>query len=473
MKNNTEKKAFQIKHITQSDWFWAAISLLIAIFLWTYVTTTEGVEVTETFSNIPIEFVGADSLRESSGLIVTESDRTSVNLTLSATRRVLNKLSDDNITATINLSKMTSDGRYSVTYDINYPAEVDPKSVTVVRSSANVVNFYIDQISRKTVEVEGVFSGNTEEGYLANDSLSFDPLVVTISGPKTVISKVDHAYVSITREGVNKTISYSTTYDLVDADGNSVDDVSIIRETEEVVVTLSVLSTRQVPLDITVIDGGGATRADNTDITIVPSSIVLAGDAATIDDTTKLLLGIVDLSTFATDYTATYTIVPPNNTENLTGTNEATVTVSIRGLTTRYMTIPKDSISCINVPDGYNAEIITESLNNVVLRAPESVIDGINTNNLRAVADLSGINAATGNVFNPIVKIYIDGFPSAGVVGEHKIYVTLNSIDSAVMDVQNAAEAVSENAGKGPEEEISDSADPDDETESAAAEMPR
>ena len=454
MENNTPKKVFQIKEITRSNWFWFALSLLIAILLWTYVTTTEGVEVTETFSNIPIEFLGADSLRESSGLIVTERDRSSVNLTLSATRRVLNKLSDDNITATVNLSKMTSDGRYSVTYDISYPADIDPKSVTVVRSSASVVNFYLDKISRKTVEVEGVFSGNTEEGYLADDSLSFDPLVVTISGPKTVINQVDHAYVSITREGVNKTLSYSTTYDLVDADGNSVDDVSIIRETDEVVVTLNVLSTRVVPLDITVIDGGGATRADNTDITIVPSSIVLAGDAATIDDTTKLLLGMVDLSTFATDYTATYTIVPPNDTENLTGIREATVTVSIRGLTTRYMTIPRDSISCINVPDGYNAEIITESLNNVILRAPENVIDSINTNNLRAVADLSGINAATGNVFNPVVKIYVDGFPSAGVVGEHKIYVTLNSIDISVPEATPTAEPVEDDSEKGPEELI-------------------
>lgn len=459
MENNTAKNKIQIKEITRSNWFWVAISVLIAILLWTYVTTTEGVEVTETFSNIPIEFLGAESLRESSGLIVTEQDRTSVNLTLSATRRVLNKLSGDNIAATINLSKMTSDGRYSVTYDISYPAEIDPKSVTVVRSSASVVNFYLDQISRKTVEVEGVFSGNTEEGYLAEKSLSFDPLVVTISGPKTVISKVDHAYVSITREGVNKTLSYSTTYDLVDAEGNSVDDVSILRETEEVVVTLNVLSTRLVPLDITVIDGGGATRADNTEITILPSSIVLAGDAATIDDTTKLLLGIVDLSTFATDYTATYTIVPPNDTENLTGINEATVTVSIRGLTTRYMTIPKDSISCINVPDGYNAEIITESLNNVVLRAPENIIDSINTNNLRAVADLSGINAATGNVFNPIVKIYIDGFPSAGVVGEHKIYVTLNSIDVSAPDVQTAVVTTDDSSEKDPEENEEKSSD--------------
>mgnify|MGYP006988893145 CR=1 FL=1 len=425
MENNSDNRSF-LRMLSQNNLFWAVVSVLLAILLWMYVTTTEGVEVSETFFNVPIEFLGADALRESSGLVVTEQDQTTVNLTLSGARRVMNKLSSDNIAATINLNKMNTDGRYSVTYDISYPADVDPNSVTVLRASASVVNFYLDQMARKTIEVEGSFTGSTAEGYLAEDSLRFDPLVVTISGPNAAISQVDHAYVTITREGVNKTLSYSTTYELVDAQGNAVNDNDIIRETEEVNVTLSVLSTRSVPLDITVIDGGGATRANNTDITITPSSIVLAGDAEVIDATTKLILGTVDLASFATDYSATYTILLPNGTENLTGVNEASVTVSIKGLTTRSFTIPRDNISCINVPEGYSAEIITETLNEVVVRAAEEVLSAVNTNNLRAVADLSGINAATGNVFNPSVSIYIDGYPSAGVIGEHRIYVTLN-----------------------------------------------
>ncbi|MBR6207563.1 MAG: hypothetical protein IKQ69_01060 [Oscillospiraceae bacterium] len=426
MENNTENKTF-FRNISRSNVFWAIVSLALAILLWMYVTSTEGVEVSVTFSNVPIEFLGEDSLRESSGLIVTEQDRTSVNLTLSGARRVMNKLTSNNISATINLNKMYTDGRYSVSYDISYPADVDPDSVTVLRSSASVVNFYLDRVVRKTVPVMGDFTGNTAEGYMAADSLSFDPVVVTISGPNATVSQVDHAYVNISREGVSKTLSYSTTYDLVDADGNMVNDAEILLETPDVNVTLNVLSTRTVPLDVTVIDGGGATRFENAEITITPASIVLAGEAEVIDATTKLILGTIDLSSFTSDYAATYTIALPNGTENLTGVNEANVTVSIRGLSIRSFNIPKDNISCINVPEGYTAEIITQTINDVLVRAGEDVIESIGTHNLRAVADLSGITPGSGNVFNPIVKIYIDGFPTAGVVGEERIYVSLNA----------------------------------------------
>ena len=428
MKNNEGK--FVLRKITQSRAFWMIVSLFAATLLWIYVTTTEGVEAQKTLTNVPVEFIGADSLRESSGLVVTEQDRTTVNLVLSATRRVLNKLNNGNVTATINLSRMNSDGRYSVSYDLTYPSGVNPNDITVVRSNADIVTFYLDKISRKTIEVEGTFTGNTAEGYMADESLIFDPMVVTISGPKTDISKVDHAYVSIGRENVDKTIQYSTTYELVDENGEPVDDASITRETEEISVTLNVLSTRSVPLDVTIIDGGGATREGNTIIDIKPSSIVLAGDAATIDSTSRLVIGTIDLSTFATDYTATYTIVPPSNTENLTGVNEATVTVSISGLNTKGFSIGQDNISCNNVPEGYTAEIITQSLNNVIIRAPENVLQELDSRNLRAVADLSDLAITSTGVYNPSVRIFIDGFPEAGYVGEYKIYVTLNTEDA-------------------------------------------
>ena len=426
--NNTngtkERKTLNLKRLTDSRVFWMILSLFAASLLWMYVTTTEGVEVQKTLTGVKIEFLGADAMRASSDLIVTEQDRTTVNLTLSGTRRVLSKLTNSNVTATVNLNNVSADGRYSVSYDLAFPAGINANEVTVVHTSSDVVNFYVDKLARKTVEVKGAFTGNTAEGYLADESMVFDPLVVAISGPKTVISKVDHAFVAITREEVDRTLSYSTTYSLVDANNNPVEDSSIQRETEEVTVTLNVLSTKEVPLDVTIIDGGGATRDANTRIEITPSSIMLAGDAAAIDSTTKLILGTINLSTFATDFSATYTIIPPNGTENMTGVTEATVTVSITGVATKSFSVNPDNIICINVPDGYDAENITQALN-VTVRAPQEVLDRISEVNLRAVADLSNLGTNASGVFTPTVEIKIDGFPEAGCIGEYKIYITL------------------------------------------------
>jgi YbbR domain-containing protein len=413
------------RKITQSRSFWLVVSFLVAVNLWLYVNTTEGVEGEKTLSGVKIEFLGADTLRESAGLIVTEQDRTTVNLTVKAARRVLGKLSASNVTAAVDLSRVTTDGWNSVSYDIIYPSGVRSDDVTVLRSSSDIVNFYVDRQSRKTIPVKGEFIGSTAEGYMAEEQPKFDPLMVIISGPKTAIEPVDHAYVAITRTDVDKTLQFNTTYALRDADGQEIDDSRINLETAEVAVTLNVLFTKSVPLDVTIVDGGGATRTENTKITINPASVVLSGDAEVIESIAKINLGTIDLKDFATTYTNTYTIVPPNDTENLTGIHEATVTVSIVGLSTRIFEITKDNIFCNNVPEGYQAVIINQVLP-VTVRAAEADLDAIQVNNIRAVADLSGISEANASgVFQPEVKISIDGFPDAGIVESYRIYVTL------------------------------------------------
>ena len=423
MKNKT------LQRLRDSRTFLMILSLVAAVILWLFVNSTEGVEGDKVLSGVKIEFLGADALRESSGLIITEQDRDTVNLTVKGTRRVLSKLSSTNVTAAVDLSRVTTDGWNSVSYEIIYPAGVSSEEVTVIRSSADIVNFYVDRQSRKTIPVEGDFTGNTAEGYLAEDNLIFDPLMVTLSGPKTAIEQVDHAYVAINRTDVDKTLSYSTTYQLRDADGNVIEDSRITRETDSVNVTLNVLATKSVPLDVTIINGAGATRADNTSIVIEPDSIVLSGDASAIDSTSKINLGTIDLGSFATEYSATYTIVPPNDTENITGISEASVTVKIVGLSSRIFEIIHDNISCINVPEGYEAEIITQMLP-VTIRATDAILDKIQVNNIRAVADLSDINDTTASgVITPLVKIHIDGYPEAGCIGEYRIYVTLTEAE--------------------------------------------
>lgn len=212
-KENAETKRIDWKNITNTRTFWLVVSLLAAFLLWMYVTSTEGVQIDKTFSGVKVVFAGEEALREASGLVITEQDSTTVDLTLSGTRRVISRLTSANLTAQVDLSNVLSDGRYSITYTIQYPNGVSADDVTVVHRSTDVINFYVDRLVTKTVEVEGEFTGSTAEGYLAADTIWFDPLAVKISGPRSAVSQVERAFVSITRQEVDKTLQYSTTYE--------------------------------------------------------------------------------------------------------------------------------------------------------------------------------------------------------------------------------------------------------------------
>ena len=66
--------------------------------------------------------------------------------------------------------------------------------------------------------------------------------------------------------------------------------------------------------------------------------------------------------------------------------------------------------------EGYEAEVITSAIT-VTLRGPEEQLMALKAENIRAVIDLEDYVNSTGT-FNLTPKIYVDGFPDVGPVGE-------------------------------------------------------
>ena len=143
-----------------------------------------------------------------------------------------------------------------------------------------------------------------------------------------------------------------------------------------------------------------------------------------LDGINKIVLDTIDLTQFSSSYTDEYVIPVDNNIKNLTGTSTAKVTVQVTGLTTKVFRI--SNISCINVSDGYEVEILSQSID-VTLRGREDDLGQLKDSSIRAVADLSDYKESNGT-YMPVVKIYIDGFTGVGALGENKISVEIRKV---------------------------------------------
>ena len=175
--------------------------------------------------------------------------------------------------------------------------------------------------------------------------------------------------------------------------------------------TLPLLTLKEVNLGVSLIEGAGAT-VENTKVSIEPETVTLAGDSKLLAGMNKINLAGIDLTDFASTFTETYIIPIDNELRNITGTNEAKVTVEILDLETRNVKVT--NISCINVTDGFEAQILTQSLD-VTLRGNPESLSRIREENIRAVADLEDVNESTGT-YMPKVRIYVDGFTDVGAI---------------------------------------------------------
>lgn len=394
------------------------ISLLASLLIWIYVTGTQEEVIFKDLYNISVVFSGADAMKESKGFVVTDVDTESVSVRISGTRQNIGKLDSSDLKAVINLSKVTKIGNNLFRYDIEYPDGVDDSAVTVESYSPENIQFTVAKLTTKTVPVKGMFLGSAAEGFVA-EKPTFEPETVTLTGPDSQLANIEYVWVTLGGDDVSSTKTADVPFVYMGASGNQLDYDDITADYDTVTMTLPIKMKKEVPLIVNLVDGAGAT-VNNSVVTINPSTITILGDAAIVNGINKIVLATVDLSSFSATLDETYPIVLDNEVENVTGKAEAKVKIEIIGLQTKKFTIT--NLSCVNVPAGYTAEMLTES-REVTIRATEDVLSRITSDNLRAVADMTGYSS-TGEVSVP-VKIKIDGYSDAGAIGEYKVNVNI------------------------------------------------
>lgn len=411
-----------MKKIYNSKAFWMIVSLLASLAIWVYVTSVETDESKTTFRGVKVELVGEDILRDSKNLVVTDMDTSTVTVEVVGPRRIIGSLSSNQLVAQVDVSKLSRAAYTSQQYTIVYPDGTDTSKLSENRRTPETINFMVSAQTSKSIQVRGSFDGSLAEGYTAEMPV-FEPSTITITGSEAYLKDVEYAWVTFSKENVDSTYSVETGFTLMDANNEPCSTTGISFSTDVVTATLPLLTLKEVNLDVNIIEGAGATKA-NTKITIDPVSVTLAGDSSLLAGMNKIILATIDLTDFSSTFTETYTIPIDNELKNTTGITKATVTVEIVGLETKTFRVT--NFSCINATEGYEADIITES-KEITLRGTPEALAQIKDENIRAVADLTDYKESTGT-YMPQVRVYVDGFTDVGAIGENTISIEIRKV---------------------------------------------
>ncbi len=402
------------------------VSLLAAICLWIYVVTVVNPDGDTVISNIPVTFTGVEVLQEDQSLILSHDYDLTVSAHFFGKNADLKKLEQnrDELQAVVDVSRVRSAKDYSLTYDLHLPNAVQESAFTVSDLKPTTVNVTFERQMKAVIPIDSDFSKvEIQDGFML-DSVGFDFESVTVEGPESVVSTIKAARISLAKKDVDKSFTEILSYTLVDADGNEVSTDRLTTDVDEIEVSMNIIKYKVVPLSVKIIDGGGASERD-CDIKIDPDSITISGDSTVLDGVTSIVLDTIDLSQTANSKVLELPIPIPNNAENVSGQQDATVTLKILGKQTK--TVKLTNISVEGMAEGLEAESMAQQIQTTV-RASIADINKISANNMRAVADLSGF--VQPGTYQIPVEVYIDGFPDAGVIGEYTIVVNLKATEA-------------------------------------------
>ena len=418
MRDNTGAKG--AGRLRDSRLLWALLSLFVALMIWVYYTSNFGVSETKTLYGVEVTFTGQEAMRDTLNLVVSDQDATTVNVTLSGSRRDLSGITSDDIKAVVNLSNITMAGYRTMGYTLSYDTSVNQASIREGTKSPATIGLQISKLSTRSIPVTGSFEGTPAEGYIVDAAeMTFDPAAVTFTGPEEELNQIAKVQVVLDRDEVSAAFTAVGNYVLLDGNDQPLEFEDVQADVETVSVNVPVSTVKEVALGVTLIDGGGATSA-NVITDIEPKTITVAGDAATLDALNMISVANISLANYLAFEPTTYNIVLPNGVECLSGETTATVSMEFEGLEYGLFTVT--NLSFINAPEGYSASVM-DANKVVTIRAPEDVFSQIAVNNIRIVADLTGITTTS----RVPTTVYVDGFESAGAVGSYPLYIRLEA----------------------------------------------
>ncbi|MBO5341000.1 MAG: hypothetical protein J6A62_08395 [Oscillospiraceae bacterium] len=406
-----------MKSIKESKWLYILISILIASTIWMYVRVGEDPELENRVRDIPVT-VSGDRVLENQGLMVDSLSHECVTLVWKGRWNDVSRLGNDNVSVSVDVSRITEPGTYELEYTINFPPAVPQSAVSLQTSYPEQITVTVSKIYSKTFDIHPVFKGSVAAGYQAGQFI-LDPETVLVSGTQEKVDSINEVQVILDQKDLKSSFSGDLPLVLVDERGRQIEHAGLRFSAETVYTYLPIVVMKEIPLDIDIITGGGATDK-NIEYKITPKTITVSGPEEEMAHLDKLTLGSIDLAQVMGSYTHEYPVFVPADMENVSGISKATVEITVKDLNTK--TVEVENIELANVPKGYKAALVTQALTIVLRGTPES-LDKVQTSQIRVVADLAELSA-TGS-YNVPVKVYLYADSGVGVIGQNNVVVNL------------------------------------------------
>lgn len=385
------------------------VSLLLAVLLWFYVINVENPVAETTLDDVPVTVQGAESL-DDLGLMVTDLSRDFMDLKVRGNRKTFLKLYGA-VSVQVDVSGQKQAGEVRLRGRYVLPDMIAANSVVVQESENFHVVVTIEKKATREISVMGEFGGTLANGFEA-DSVQVTPSVLEVEGPESVVNQISHAVVTVREENIKSAVSEELLVVLVDQKGSILAHPSLTLSAQMARAYMPVVQVYEVPLTVTLMDGGGAAKEEAV-FTMEPKTVRLSGPDEILAGLQEISLGEINLAEVFEGVSVTLPIPIPEGVICRSGETEASISFSFANLSMKPLSA--DQIRLENVPKGYKASLVTESLQ-VWIRGSQAALDRVTPAQVRVVVDLTDAVQTIGQQWVPATA-FLDGVSDAGVVG--------------------------------------------------------
>ena len=277
-------------------------------------------------------FILASAVTEMNKCYEVLNGTNTVTFAVTAKRSVLNKLEDTDFTAVADMNRMIVNEEGD---EANVPIEITSKrsnSSLKYNGKNKYLQVSLEDLMKRRFIITADTSGKVADGYALGEVTVTNPNVLNVSGPASIVNKIDSVVATIDVEGMSMNLSDNVIPALYDADGQEIDTTKLKLSNTTVTISAKILSVKEIPL---VFSTTGVPYGDYrvVEISSKPETVKVKGSSTILNPLSSLTIpgDVLNVSRAREDITTTIDISEylPDGVE-LVNASDATVTVTVR-----------------------------------------------------------------------------------------------------------------------------------------------
>lgn len=362
------------------------VSVVVAFLFWLVIINITDPTTSKTFTDIPVQILNENVITSANQVYEIE-DGDTVHVTVKGKRSFVETLTENDFTATADLSELSKVNAVSIDVRLN---KESPSSVDVDWNNA-VLKVNLEKRVTKKFKVEVAYEGDLSENYVLGEMVA-KPNIVEVSCGESKFKKIDHVGVVVSLNGESEDFESEYSPILYDANGDALDDTNVTFSNDAIRVSTEVLETKEIPVYVTT-TGTPAEGYRLVQTDYKPESVRVSGTKEALSKEVSIKIPIhidgekkdIEKEIMLTDYL-------PAGLTLVGDTETVSVRCDIEKDGQRVLSLTSADIAVRNLPQNYTMNFEPESEKySVELLGEDAVLADVNVADLGAYVDLTGL----------------------------------------------------------------------------------
>lgn len=250
------------------------VALVASIILWFVIININDPEITRNFSSAVV-IENQEALYDQGKTYEVVGGNTAY-FTVRAKRSVMKNLSESDFRATADMVNLQDSNKVPINVSaLRYNGQLEITKIT------KYLDIATEDLQSGQYIISAEWTGEPAPGYVV-DTLTVTPNVLKVSGPESIVSRIDRVVATVSVSDITSDISDSVIPQLYDKNGNVIDTTRLTLNLSSVVVRAEISSVKEVGITA---EAGGvpAEGYQVSDVMYSPEMIEVKGDTAVLN----------------------------------------------------------------------------------------------------------------------------------------------------------------------------------------------